>query len=167
MRKNKPLPVWKRHNKKQESYSSIIDFKIELKEYRLLCKSKSTRFAYYSDWKRYILQKIQKLDSVETLENFRRFCKNRSNPINEGNNLYVEICLLLVSTFLSSIVAFTIEKQIDEYTEDGMMILIFLTIMLTTFIVSNQVFKSKSEYQFYEDIIEIVTEKLDEIKNKE
>lgn len=167
MRKNKPLPVWKRHNKKQEAYSSIIDFELELKEYRLLCKSKSTRFAYYSDWKRYILQKIEKLDSVETLENFRRFCKNRSYPINEGNNLYIQICSLLVSTFLSAMVAVTVEKQMDEYMEDGLMILIFFTIMLTTFIVSNQVFKSKSKYQFYEDIIEIVTEKLDEIKNRE
>lgn len=131
---------------KKQPYLEIIDLKKELKEYKLLCKGKSKKFKYYSDWKHKMIEKFSVIESIEELENIKRYFMNKERLIPVSSNVYLQITISIVTVFLSSC-------NVD-YKE----FFIFLCYMIITFIIATTMFKNSPQNIFYRDLIEILEE---------
>ena len=131
---------------KTQPYSEIINLSAELKEYKKLCKGKSKKFTYYLDWKKYISEKLTKLESHDKVENFKHFILNHNRVNKNINTYFVTIMIFCLNFYINKIIA--------EY--DWLTITIFIL-----FIIFQLLFQSdanEKEYCFYCDLIEIVEE---------
>lgn len=131
---------------KKQPYSEIINLRTELKEYKKLCRGKSKEFIYYLDWKKYISEKLTKLDNCDKVENFKHFLLNH-NRVNKNINTYsVTIMIFCLSLIINNINA--------EYNWISLIILILIIL----FAMMYQSDVQNKEYCFYCDLIEIVEE---------
>lgn len=137
--------------KKYAPYSEIINISEELKEYRRLCRRKSKKFTYYLDWKKYISEKVSRLDTPDKRENFKHYLINH-NRVNKNTNSYF-ITLMI----------FCMNPFINYYTPKSNIINIIITISIILFLLLFSHDANNKEYCFYCDLIEV----LEEIEKKE
>lgn len=129
---------------KKQPYSEIIDLTIERKEYSLLCRGKSEKYRYYTDWEDHITECVKKLPSKKDLDNFKHFCINAQRSISKAPELYVSYTLLLITVF------------IDEWLKNVPSYFWFLPFVgiLCYAIVQNKILLKES--YFFEDVIKII-----------
>lgn len=137
--------------KKHAPYSEIIDISEELKEYRKLCRGKSNKFIYYLDWKKYISEKLSRLDTPDKKENFKHYLISH-NRVNKSVDSYFVTFMLFCATTL-------INKLNIVYD----IVSLIVTILIILLEIIYQVNFHDKEYCFYCDLIEI----LEEIEKKE
>ena len=54
-------------------YTEIFDLKSELTEYKKLCRNKSMKFKYYSEWNTYVKNKLSVFETTTQLNNYKRY----------------------------------------------------------------------------------------------
>lgn len=136
---------------KNNPFQEIMDFEIERKDYVKLCKCKSKKYTYYSDWKQHIVDCIQKIADLDRLENFKRYCLCRKRLTSKSPELFGIYVVLLIDIFA------------NLFFENVGKIMSFLFALL---IILHSLIKHKTviyESSFFGDIIEII----EKIQNKE
>lgn len=131
---------------KHSPYYEIIDLNSELKEYRRLCRCKSKKYRYYSDWKKQMIEYFSAFSSQESLGNFKHYCINIERTTKGVPNLYLNFMILFATVFIDKFVL-----NINEF--------LWLTIVLITFIFV-LLFDNRynKETCFYKDIVNIIEE---------
>ena len=86
---------------KYQPYREIINIEIELKEYRKLCRGKSEKYLYYSDWKTHIQELFSNFQSNDKIENFKHFLLNRHRISSTFSADYIPIIILYFTFKLS------------------------------------------------------------------
>lgn len=132
------------NNMKRIPFIEIMDFKKEIKEYKLLCQGKSKKFTYYLDWKKYIISLLAKIERKDDLENFKYYCRNRERSTKNTASTYLNIIILFITIYLGNCVA-----SINLYG----WLLVFVLIIVTIVWQNNSFEK---DYYFYRDILEII-----------
>lgn len=61
---------------KYQPYSEIINLEKELKEYKKLCKGKSKKFRYFSEWESHIKRLLSTINDKEKLRNIKHYLIN-------------------------------------------------------------------------------------------
>lgn len=133
--------------RKYQPYREILDLQKEFKEYNKLCRGKSRKFCYYSDWKNHILSLIQKLDTLEKKDNLKHYLINCKRVNNLIDSHYIEIMLVCITLLL--------DKYLGNYSIwafIGLFLLVLMELLLSAD-------KYHKEYCFYCDIIEILEER--------
>ena len=129
---------------KDSPYNSILNFKIEQKEYALLCKGKSKKYKLYTDWEEHIIECISKFKDEKDLYNFKRYCMNRERTSSKMPEMFATYIGLLITIYL------------DRLT-DGLplfvWLLIFVGIVSWTIIQHKMVIR---ESYFFKDLIDII-----------
>lgn len=137
--------------KKYEPYLEIIDISAELKEYRKLCRGKSKKFIYYLDWKKYISEKISRLDTPDKKENFKHYLINHNRVNKNTNSYFITLMIFCMNLYINKI-----DAKFNFFS-----LTISIIIILFQMIYQSDVYEK--EYCFYCDLIEI----LEEIEKKE
>lgn len=132
---------------KHQPYREIIDLSAELKEYRRLCKGKSRKFTYYSEWKRHMMNSISKLKDEEKMENMKHYYINLERSTKGLPMYYLEIMIVFVTIL--------IDKVVDIKINYWAFIIMFLTFVLVTLLQKNSYTK---EHNLYSDVISIIDE---------
>lgn len=131
---------------KKGPYYEIIDLHNEMKEYKKLCRGKSKKYKYYSDWKEYIISCIDKFSNSKDIENFKHYCINAVRVGKKIPDLYINFIILFVTIYIDRCVV-----NLNLY--------VWLTILLFSFIM---VILGSDSYNkencFYNDIIEIIND---------
>lgn len=140
---------------KRNPFSEIMDFDAERDEYIDLCKCKSKKYTYYSEWKQHIAECIQKITNTDKLEDFRHYCISRKRTTSKGPELFGTYIGLLIGA-LTGISLNNISKSFICF------ILFFLSEVILICYTINQHKKVIYKSSFFEDIIEII----EEIQNK-
>ena len=129
---------------KDSPYNSILNFKIEQKEYALLCKGKSKKYKLYTDWEEHIIERISKFKDEKDLYNFKRYCMNRERTSSKMPEMFATYIGLLITIYL------------DRLT-DGLPLLVWLLVFVG--IVSWTIIQHKMvirESYFFKDLIDII-----------
>ena len=132
--------------RKHQPYREILDIRSELKEYKKLCRNKSRKFTYYSDWKYHIINLVTKTESAEKIDNFKHYLLNRKRVNKSINTPYVPL-IIFVMTIVFSQQVFNSNLKVILI---GLMYVVFLT--LKEHENNNKIF------YFYKDLIEIIDE---------
>ena len=131
---------------KYKPYREILDLQSELKEYKRLCKSKSKKFTYYSDWKSHIISLISKIDSPEKVNNFKHYLINYKRVNKSVTALYIPIIIFVMTVVFNQ----------QEFKSNLVVITIWLLYVVIKTIKEN-VNYNKNLF-FYKDIIDIIDE---------
>lgn len=131
---------------KKGPYCEILDLHNEMIEYKKLCRGKSKKYKYYSDWKNYIISRIDKFATKKDVENFKHYCINAARVGKRILDLFINYMVLFVTIYIDRFVV-----NLDLY--------VWLTILLSSFII---VIVGSDSYNkencFYNDIIDIINE---------
>lgn len=131
---------------KYQPYREIINIEIELKEYRKLCRGKSEKYLYYSDWKTHIQELFSNFQSNDKIENFKHFLLNRHRISSTFSADYIPIIILYFTIIFS--------KMQNEYS----IVICILLLAFTVFFIMSGHYKYYEEFCFYCDLIEILKE---------
>ncbi len=131
---------------KHSPYYEIIDLNNELKEYRKLCRCKSKKYNYYSDWKNQMIKYCSAFSSKESLDNFKHYCINIERTTKGIPNLYLNFMILFTTVF--------VDKYIIDINEIAWMVIVFIT-LISVLMFDNRYNK---ETCFYRDIVKIIEE---------
>lgn len=131
-------------NLKKNPYAEIIDLDKEVKEYKKLCRCKSKKFTYYTEWEKHIRELLSKFASEKDLYNFKRYCINYERTAKLIPSFYINFMVLYLTIF--------IDKFIKELNILIWLFLFLLSVLLT---LCQNLAYSKEAY-FYRDIIEII-----------
>ena len=137
--------------KKHAPYSEIIDISEELKEYQKLCRGKSKKFIYYLDWKKYISEKLSRLDTPDKKENFKHYLINHNRVNKNINSYFITLMIFCINLYINKI-----DANFDLFS-----LTISIAIIIFQMVYQSDVYEK--EYCFYCDLIEI----LEEIEKKE
>lgn len=129
---------------KKNPYAEIIDLDKEVKEYKKLCRCKSKKFTYYTEWEKHIRELLSKFASEKDLYNFKRYCINYERTAKLIPSFYINFMVLYLTIF--------IDKFIKELNILIWLFLFLLSVLLT---LCQNLAYSKEAY-FYRDIIEII-----------
>ncbi|MCM1474354.1 MAG: hypothetical protein NC040_09865 [Muribaculaceae bacterium] len=132
--------------KKHAPYSEIIDISEELKEYRKLCRGKSKKFIYYLDWKKYISEKISRLDTPDKKENFKHYLINHNRVNKNTNSYFITLMIFCMNLYINKI----------DVKFNFLSLTISIIIIIFQMIYQSDVYEK--EYCFYCDLIEILEE---------
>ena len=141
-------------SKKNQPYSEIIDLQKELKEYRKLCRGESKEFTYYLDWKRYMVEQIQKLkepDKKDKIINFKHFLISNSRVNKNINQVFIAIMIFVGTILLNK----------TDFKIDFFALVVIVLIIIVSMLLAHD--RNNKEYCFYCDLIDIV----EEIENEE
>ena len=129
---------------KKNPYAEIIDLDKEVKEYKKLCRCKSEKFTYYTEWEDHIRELLSKFKSGKDLYNFKRYCVNYERTAKLIPSFYINFMVLYITIF--------IDKFIKELNILVWLFIFLLSVLLT---LCQNLAYSKEAY-FYKDIIEII-----------
>lgn len=132
--------------KKYAPYSEIIDISEELKEYRKLCRGKSKKFIYYLDWKKYISEKLSRLDTPDKKENFKHYLINHNRVNKNTKSYFITLMIFCMNLYINKI----------DAKFNFLSLTISITIILFQMIYQSDIYEK--EYCFYCDLIEILEE---------
>ena len=127
-------------------FSEILDLKSELKEYRRLCKQKSKKYTYYSEWKEHIVGQLLQLDSSTTLDDFKHYCIH----IGRAEKWYTMAISEITAALISAAISLLFPEQKLIIT------MLIFSIAFTAFLGLNAT-KTRDNY-FYSDIVDIIEE---------
>lgn len=134
---------------KYQPYLEIINLKSEIKKYKKLCKGKSKKFFYYTDWEKYIFEKFSQLDSTEKINNFKHYLIREKRIDKNIKSYYVTLMVFFLTTAINRLnVSFTIP-----------IFIVFMFVII--FEITIQTDENDIEYCFYCDLLEIL-QKLEE-----
>ena len=85
---------------KKSHYNEIFDLKKERKEYLLICKCKSKKFKYYTDWEEHISKCLGKLENPKDLMNFKRYLLNKERVVSRSPELSIGFISLLIPVYI-------------------------------------------------------------------
>ena len=88
---------------KYQPYSEIINLEKELKEYKKLCKGKSKKFRYFSEWESHIKRLLSTINDKEKLRNIKHYLINLERTSQSFPGHYIEIMLLMFTLILDRI----------------------------------------------------------------
>lgn len=131
-------------NLKNNPYAEIIDLDKEVKEYKKLCRCKSEKFTYYTEWEKHIRELLSKFKSERDLYNFKRYCINYERTAKLIPSFYINFMVLYITIF--------IDKFIKELNILVWLFIFLLSVLLT---LCQNLAYSKEAY-FYKDVIEII-----------
>lgn len=138
----------------KQSYYEIIKLDEELKDYKLLCKGKSKKYKYYSDWKTHISEILSKfvlcdeLETYKNIENFKHYLINHKR-VNKNINMYfVSVMIFFMSIFFNS--------YFNKMKYSFVVLLITALVVVGLIIIQSD--SNDKEYCFYCDLIDIVEE---------
>ena len=131
-------------NLKKNPYAEIIDLDKELKEYKKLCRCRSKKFAYYTDWEKYICKLLEKFETDIDLYNFKRYCMNYGRTATTIPGIYINIMILYITIFIDKCV-----------TELNFLVWLFIMLLSVILILAQNISYNNEDY-FYKDIIEII-----------
>ena len=131
---------------KYQPYKEILDIKSELKEYKKLCRCKSKKFTYYSDWKSHIINLISKTDSIEQIDNFKHYLLNYKRVNKNVTAPYVPLIIF----------AMTVVFNLQEFKSD--LIVIIFGILFILIVTLKEYDNYNKNFYFYKDVIEIIDE---------
>lgn len=132
-----------------------IDFKSEIKKYKLLCRGKNTQCKNYLEWRTYILSLIDSFD-VKALENFRHFCLYQEELEKHGKDMFFALAIAFITLYFS---------LIDNIKIDGITLGIVAAVI--SFIISYLYLDNNCSMDFYRDVAEIVKEKIESLPEEE
>lgn len=139
---------------KKVPYREYLDLKLERKEYSRLCKSKSKKYRYYSEWEKHIEDSLLKFQTSEDLCNFKHFCINYDRSLSRLPEILGLYFPLIISLYLDRIF-----NQIS----------VLVWILLLMFYICFWFVQHKNailESYFYKDILQIVEKVETQIKEK-
>ncbi len=131
---------------KYNPYQEIFDFTIELKEYKKLCRGRSKKYKYFSDWKEYIVSCLEKFDTKKDIDNFKHYCINAERTGRMIPDLYINYIILFITI--------CIDRYVKELNWIVWLVIFILTLV---FIILGSDFYNKDNY-FYKDIVDIIEE---------
>ena len=109
-----------------------------------LCKGKSKKFFYYTNWEKYIFEKFSQLDSIEKIANFKHYLIREKRIDKNIKSGYITLMIFFLTT--------AINKLDATFT-----ILTFIIFMFFIFFqIAFQTDENDIEYCFYCDLLEIL-----------
>lgn len=129
---------------KYQPYSEIINLEKELKEYKKLCKGKSKEFRYFSEWESHIKRLMSTIDDEEKLKNLKHYLINLERSAKSIPSHYFEIMLLVLTLILDRI-------GISYWG-------LLLVLLVFVFYTLSQNDEYTKNYNFYCDVISIISE---------
>lgn len=129
---------------KRKMFIEVIDFKKEIKEYKLLCRCKSKKFKCYLEWKNHIVSLLNKINEKHDWENFKHYCRNIERSTRSIPTTYFNIMMLFVT--------FCVDKYITNVN-------ILIWLLLFAYMMGNIIWQNNSyekENYFYKDLLEII-----------
>lgn len=128
---------------KYNPYGECIQFHTEREEYWKLCRCKSEKFTFYSDWEKHIQTLLVPIHDQNKLNDFKHYLISCERTRNAIKPLYVQFVVFLTTIY--------VDKEINL----GMYgILLILFISFATCILHQD--KLQNEADFYKDVIQIV-----------
>lgn len=135
-------------NKQQQRFAYIMNFSKEEKIYKEYYLNKNEKYHFYSDWKKRIQSKLNRIRNVKEYDDFYRYCLNKKRSSKEVPQSFMAIMGIFLpiyfglfiddrDTFIGEI-AFAISLAVLV----GYILYIFL--------------KDTTTHYFYEDLCEIV-----------
>ena len=121
---------------KYQPYREIINIDIELKEYIKLCKGKSKKYLYYSDWKAHIQELFSKFQSNDQIENFKHFLLNGRRISSAFSADYIPIIILYFTIIFS--------KMQNEYS----IVICILLLAFTVFLLCQDIINIMKNFAF-------------------
>ncbi|MCX4374898.1 MAG: hypothetical protein OSJ61_01875 [Lachnospiraceae bacterium] len=132
-----------------------IDFKSEIKKYKMLCRGKNTQCKNYLEWRTYILSLIDSFD-VKALENFRHFCLYQEELEKHGKDMFLALAVAFITLYF---------PLTDNTNTNGITLGIVAAII--SFIIAYSYFDYNCSMGFYHDVAEIVKEKIESLPEEE
>lgn len=90
---------------KKQPYQEIINLREEQKEYRCLCRRKSKKYNYYTDWETHIRGRLLSFKKTQDLYNFKRYCINMDRSAQKAPEIYMSYILLLIPLYINAFFA--------------------------------------------------------------
>ncbi len=78
-------------------YQEIMDFDKERKEYLNLCKNKSKKYTYYTDWEKHITKCVSTISKERDLYNFKHYCIRRARATAKMPEIFAAYSTLLLT----------------------------------------------------------------------
>lgn len=135
-------------------YKEIFDWKKERKEYSRLCRGKSKKYRYYTDWEEHMLGCLSNIQAENGLTNFKKYCRNIERTSVRASDL--------IGTYIALLIPLIIDKMFKDIP--GWLILVWFTFVTVYVLRTNK--RMIREGYFYTDIIEII-EKMEAAINNE
>ncbi len=130
---------------KNNPYGEFINFQEEMKEYKRLCRGRSKKYKFYSEWEEHMGELISPICDQKRLKDFKRFLINRERITEGAAPLYIQFVLLFIAVWL--------DKD-DSLSVFSLIALCSFAILITML----QEHWLKLENTFYKDVLEIVEE---------
>lgn len=80
---------------KNQPYKEILYFESEYKEYKKLCKSKSKKFTYYSDWEKYLYSRFKQIPE-EHLNDYKHYVGINYSFENHSKNISLSLLIAYI-----------------------------------------------------------------------
>ena len=132
-----------------------IDFKSEIKKYKMLCRGKNPQCKNYLEWRTYILSLIDSFD-VKALENFRHFCLYQEEIEKHSRDMFFALAIAFITLYF---------PLIGNVNIDGIKLGIIAAVI--SFIISYLYLDNNCSMDFYRDVAEIVKEKIESLPEEE
>lgn len=87
---------------KKQPYQEIINLREEQKEYGRLCRRKSKKYKYYTDWETHIRGRLLSFKEAQDLYNFKRYCINMDRSAQKAPEMYMSYILLLIPLYINA-----------------------------------------------------------------
>lgn len=128
---------------KYNPYGEFIRLHTESEEYRKLCRCKSKKFTFYSDWEKHIKALIAPISAKNKLNDFKHYLISCERTRNSIIPLYVQFVVFFTTVYVDK------EINLGLY---GTLLILFISFI--TCIVHQG--KLQNEADFYKDVIQIV-----------
>ncbi|MCD7944331.1 MAG: hypothetical protein LUH43_05535 [Clostridia bacterium] len=158
--------------KKKTLYSNCIDFDAELNDYKKLCRErKKSKYGCYSAWKNHICKILANFKDKTELIDFERFCKNRKRKSRVANvwaqSLLAAVCAVIIEIYIYQISDSIVISYFDTPNNliTAIIVILCYLVLITIAFGSYSVSMLNNSYNknFYNDIIEIIQLRLDEL----
>lgn len=136
---------------KKQPYKEILCFETEYKEYKKLCKNKSKKYTYYSDWEKYLYSRFEQVPK-ERLNDYKHYVGINYTFEKHSKN----ITLSLLIAYIPIAMNFSLDSLIGN-----IIVYSFLAFQITIVY-----FDFVRREKFRKDIAEILDKYIFEISNE-
>lgn len=139
---------------KYPPYYEILDFYMEQKEYRKVCKRKSTKHRNYYQWRQYIVSRIARISSREDWMNFKHFVINKKRMSEMSNKINFPLMTCTISILFASF-----SNTVDDTIGPSLHIIALAIALIGCLIpIIRDYYSNNLSYLFYEDLLKIIEE---------
>ncbi len=126
-------------------YQEVMNFDEERDEYIKLCRGKSKKYTYYTDWEEHIKGCILKINTKKNFCNFKHYCISRERTTSKMPEMF--------SVYSTLFLTFCFNKI------DNILLSVILTVLLLLGAIMYMITQHKIaiyESSFFKDIIGII-----------